>query len=279
MKDPTTLADGIDAFAATSGNKLSAAFARVAEETPEQRAEAYARDCAEALAQDADTRARNRRARYEESRPAEYADATLEALLPQQDPGGRGRGWLTSDAKNALIMGPSGHGKTQLAYAIGNTACDAGRWVEAWAVLELLQVLAPLPTHARSDETRSRRQENALDWAKTCDLLILDDLGPEEPSGFVAERWRAQLLDILTVRDGDPRCRTVVTVNGGTTADQPDDDGKARVRREAAATIANRYSARVATRLQRGCLGIWVEGDCLRKAAAWDPFVIEGGRS
>lgn len=29
---------------------------------------------------------------------------------------------------------------------------------------------------------------------------------------------------------------------------------------------------RAATRLQRECLGIWVEGECLRKAAAWDPF-------
>jgi hypothetical protein len=103
-------------------------------------------------------------------------------------------------------------------------------------------------------------------------VLILDDLGPEEAGGFVAERWRAQLLDILTARDGEGRCRTVVTVNGGTTADQPTEDAKAQVRRDAAAMIASRYSARVATRLQRECLGIWVEGECLRKATTWDPF-------
>jgi hypothetical protein len=252
--------------------KLDAALARAAGETPEQRAAAKRRDDAEALAEQAAIRLQNRRARYTESRPTEYADASLAKLLPQQDPGGRGRGWLTSAAKNALIMGPSGHGKSNLAYAIGNAAIDTGRWVEAWSVLELVQTLAPLPVHARRDESRSRRQENALDWAKDCDLLILDDLGPEEAGGFVAERWRAQLLDILTARDGVARCRTVVTVNGGTTTDQPTEDAKAQVRREAASMIATRYTARAATRLQRECLGIWVEGECLRKAATWDPF-------
>lgn len=260
-----------DLFSDSAG-KLAAARARVAAETPAEAEAARRRDDAEALAEQAVVRNQNRRARYVESRPTEYADASLDRLLPQQDPGGRGRGWLTSTAKNALIMGPSGHGKTSLAYAIGNAAVESGLWVEAWSVLELVQTLAPLPAHARGDENRSRRQENTLDWAKTCDLLILDDLGPEEAGGFVAERWRAQLLDILTARDGAPRCRTIVTVNGGTTADQPTDEAKAQVRRDAAATIAARYSARAATRLQRECLGVWVEGECLRKSATWDPF-------
>jgi hypothetical protein len=282
MKDPTPLADSVNDLARTNPGRYATTLAQLANETPEERAAFVVREreihLAE-LAEQETLRHRYRRARYEDARPAEYAGSTLGRLLPQQDPGGRGRGWLASDAKNALIMGPSGHGKSDLAYAIGNAAVDTGLWVECWSVLELVQALAPLPTHARYDEARSRRQENIFDWAKTCDLLILDDLGPEEPGGFVAERWRAQLLDILTARDGDPRRRTIVTVNGGTTADQPDDDAKARVRRDAAAMIANRYSARVATRLQRGCIGIWVEGECLRKAAAWDPFVIKGGLS
>lgn len=253
-------------------DKLAAALTRVADETPEQRAAARRRDDELALAEQAAIRIQNRRARYAETRPVEYTDASLARLLSQQDPGGRGRGWLTSTAKNALIMGPSGHGKTDLAYAIGNAAIDTGFWVETWSVLELVQVLAPLPAHARHDETRTRRQENALEWAKTCDLLILDDLGREEAGGFVAERWRAQLLDILTARDGNPRRRTIVTVNGGTTTDQPTEDAKAHVRREAAAAIATRYTAPAATRLRKDCLGIWVEGECLRKAATWDPF-------
>lgn len=275
MTNDLTLADYFARLGVADGPRVADVLARVAAETPEERRAAEERDRVANLAELAEmaaTRARYRRARYEEARPVEYANARLDALLPQQDPGGRGRGWLASEAKNALIMGPSGHGKTNLAYAIGNAASDAGLWVESWSVLELVQVLAPLPTHARGDEVRSRRQENTLDRAKHCDLFLADDLGAEEATGFVAERWRAQLLDILTARDGAPRRRNVVTVNGGTTADQADEAAKTRVRREAAALIANRYSARVATRLQRGCLGIWVEGDCLRKAATWDPF-------
>ncbi|MBA9003684.1 ATP-binding protein [Thermomonospora cellulosilytica] len=269
MTDPTPLADAVRAL--DLGSPLAAALARVADETPEQRAAAYLADHREALAEQATARARYRRARYEDARPPEYAHADLTRLHPQQDPGGRGTGWLRSNAKNALLMGPSGHGKTHLAYAIANAAVQAGLWVEAWSVLELVQTLAPLPRHARDDEVRSRRQENTLDWAKTCDLLILDDLGAEEATGYAADRWRAQLLDILTARDGHPRRRTIVTVNGGATAGLAPEQA-AQVRRDAAAMIAARYSARVATRLQRGCLGIWVEGECLRKAQVWDPF-------
>lgn len=274
MKEPRSLADGIAAFSADHEGPLAAALARVADESPEQRDAAIARDRLQTLADDAALRVANRRARYLDSLPAEYAGASLAGLMPQQDPAGRGRGWFASEAKNALVMGPSGHGKTQLAISIGNAAIDAGLWVEYWSVLELVQVLAPLPVHARRDEARSQRQENILDWVKTCDLLILDDLGREEATGYVAERWRAQLLDILTARDGDPRCRTIVTVNGEPTADRSDEASKVQIRARATAQLADRYSAPASTRLQHGCLGIWVEGECLRRVATWDPFKI-----
>jgi DNA replication protein DnaC len=272
MKEPRSISNGVTALTDDHEGQLAAALARIADETPEERDETVRRDRVRTLAEDAALRDANRRARYLDSRPPKFADASLEDLLQQQDPAGRGRGWLASNAKNALIIGPSGHGKTHLAFAIGNAACDSGLWVEAWAVLELVQALAPLPAHARRDEERSQRQENILEWAKTCDLLILDDLGPEEATGYVAERWRAQLLDILTARDGDPRCRTIVTVNGEPTADQASESAKAQIRARATGQIADRYSARVSTRLQQGCIGIWVEGECLRKVAAWDPF-------
>ena len=276
--EPTPIGEHLRKVSLIHDGHYAAALTVVGDETPDQRAAAYVRDHIEALAEQAAERAAYRRERYIEARPPEYATANLADLLPQQDPDGRGSRWLGSGARNALITGPSGHGKTHLAYAIGNAACDHGHWVEAWSVLELVQALAPLPQHARRDERRSLRQENLLSWAKTCDLLILDDLGAEEGTGYVAERWRAQLLDILTARDGHPGCRTIVTMNGGTTADQPTEDAKAEVKRAAAATVAERYSARATTRLRRDCLGIWVEGECLRKAATWDPFGAEAGR-
>jgi DNA replication protein DnaC len=247
-----------------SAEQVASATAQFAADNADIDAESYRAS--------AEERARNRRSRYEDARPVEYATASLDDLLSQQDPEGKGRGWLASGARIGLLMGPSGHGKTSLAYAIGNAACDAHMWVEAWSVAELVQALAPLPLHARRDETRSTRQENILGWAKECDLLILDDLGSEEAGGFVADRWRSQLLDILSARDGHPGRRTIVTANGGSTEDQATEELKAAVKIAAANGIADRYDARIATRLRRDMLGIWVEGECLRKIAVWNPF-------
>lgn len=278
MTRPTTLADEVRAVTADGSipaNPLAAAFARLANESPEQR---QARDDRDRAAYEAElkemaaTRDRYRRARYEEARPHEFADVTLDGLLPQQNPDGRGRGWLTSGAKVGLLFGPSGHGKSHLAYAIGNAAIDAGQWVEAWSAAELMRALAPLPTHARRDEIRSTRQERTLDWAKDCDLLILDDLGAEEAGTFAADRWCPTLLEILSARDTNARCRTLVTANAGTTDDQPTDEAKNAVKIAAANSMAARYDTRVATRLRKDSIGIWVEGECLRRPATWNPF-------
>lgn len=213
-----------------------------------------------------------RRNRYAQGRPSEYAESSLGRLLPQQNPGGKGSGWLDSGAKIGLLSGPSGHGKTDLSYAIGNEAIERGIWVEAWSVVELVQVLAPLPVHARKDEVRSARQENVFDAAKECELLILDDLGAEEGGGFVAERWRSQLLDLLTARDTNRDRRTIVTLNGGSTLDQPDEAAKTAVKTATFNRLAEHYDTRVATRLRRDMVGIWVEGECLRKISTWNPF-------
>jgi DNA replication protein DnaC len=277
---PPSLADAVAEFQKTAGGPLAAAMARIAQESPEEAAAAIARDDAEALRIAAAERAEYRRRRYEEARPKVYSFATFESLTPQQDPEGRGRRWLASDHKNALLVGPSGHGKTFLAYTIGNHAVRQGLWVEAWPVSELFQALAPLPVHARSDESRSRRQENILDSVRECDVLLLDDLGAESGSGYVADRNVQTLTDILTVRDTNPRRRNVVTLNGDRTAHLTDDPAGGKTRDEkvkavklaAANSIAARYGARVATRLQNDMVGIWVEGECFRRAAEWDPF-------
>jgi hypothetical protein len=60
-------------------------------------------------------------------------------------------------------------------------------------------------------------------------------------------------------------------VNGDNTVGRPADEQR-RVRAEAAAAIAPRYGARAATRIRRDTVGIWVDGECLRQIATWDPF-------
>ncbi|MFG2001737.1 ATP-binding protein [Spirillospora sp. NPDC048911] len=270
--DMTPLSETVDGYRASAPAALQQALERVAHETPEQAAEALAKADAEALREAAQERATYRRRRYEDARPKAYAFACYDHLLPQQDPGGRGRGWLASGHKNALLVGPSGHGKTHLAYTIGNDAVARGLWVEAWSVSELLQALSPLPTHARFDEARSRRQELIGDAVKECELLILDDLGVEVGSGYVADRNIETLSDVLTARDSNPDCRTVITLNGPPTADLPAEEERQRVKAEAANSIANRYGARLATRLQNDMVGIWIEGECFRRPATWNPF-------
>lgn len=274
----TPLADAVAEYRENAPGPLADAMRRVAAESPEEAAAALAQADAEALAAAAERRAEYRRRRYEDARPKVYTFACYEHLLPQQDPDGRGRGWLASGHKNALLVGPSGHGKTHLAFAICNDAVARGLWVEVWSVSELFQALAPLPTHARFDEVRSRRQEATWDAVKECDLLLLDDLGAETGSGYVADRNVEQLTEILTARDTVPARRTIVTLNGGTTADLVDDKQQTReqkvreVKLAAANSIAGRYGARVATRLQNDMIGVWVEGECFRQAATWDPF-------
>lgn len=268
----TPLADAVAGYRRQAGGPLAAAIARVADETPEAAAAALARDDAEALRNAAEQRAALRRRRYEDTRPKAYTWASYDNLIAQQDPEGRGTRWLQSGHKIAMLVGPSGHGKTHLAYAIGNDAVNRGLWVEAWPVLELLQTLAPLPVHARFDEVRSRRQETTLDAVKACDLLILDDLGVETGSGYVADRNIEQLTDILTARDTDPNCRTIITLNGGKTAHLATEAEQSKVRAEAMKGISTRYGARIETRLQADMVGIWVEGECFRQASTWDPF-------
>lgn len=269
----TPLADALAEFRDNAPRgPLADAIERVANETPEERAAALARADAEALREAEASRASYRRRRYEDARPKVYTFACYDHLLPQQDPDGRGRGWLASGHKNALIVGPSGHGKTHLAYAIGNDAVARGLWVEAWSVSELLQALAPLPTHARFDEARSRRQETIWDSVRGCDLLILDDLGAETGSGYVADRNTEHLKDILDARDTDQGRRTIVTLNGGKTGHLSSEKERRQVKAAAANQVAERYGARIATRLQNDMVGIWVEGESFRQAATWDPF-------
>ncbi|RJL22041.1 ATP-binding protein [Bailinhaonella thermotolerans] len=225
--------------------------------SPELEEEFAALDAA-ALAEAARDRAVYRRRRYEnEMRPPAYADASTRNLLKQQDPGGRLSGWLGSPHRNLLVMGPSGHGKSHAAYAITNAAIDAGLWVEAWYVPDLVAALSPPEAHERRDPDRAAQRERRMERVQECDLLLLDDLGREPATPHIHERWRSQLTTILTHREG-ARLRTIVTANAE--------------ERATGTRVLEPYGAPVITRLRGDCIGAWIEGDCLRVEAAWNPF-------
>lgn len=96
---------------------------------------------------------------------------------------------------NLILSGPTGSGKTSMAYAIGKEIYLLGHKVKIWQSAELF------------DEMRGTDQsKDVLDSVKNSDLLILDDLGSERKTDWVEERlfliidyrWQWKLPVIVT---------------------------------------------------------------------------------
>lgn len=141
---------------------------------------------------------------WRRSCPARYAGARVTELHPQQDPGGRVSGWFEHGGRNLVAKGPSRHGKTHLAYAIGHQARAAGLWVVAWSAPAFLDAIRP-----GADD-----HGEALHHAMTCDLLIIDDLGRDRDTDWTRERFY-RVFDARVSgdrADGGP-LRTIVTTN------------------------------------------------------------------
>lgn len=139
------------------------------------------------------------RARAWDARAGSYRHAALDRLEPQQDPRGHVSEWLGGDARNLVLHGPSRHGKTWAAMAVGNTAVARGDWAIFWPVPDLNAALRP---------TDPGHDPQALEEATRCDLLVLDDLGKQADTPWTLEQlWR--LLDARARHDR----RTVVTFN------------------------------------------------------------------
>jgi len=147
--------------------------------------------------------AANRAAAYLRRRPSRYATASYDTLRPDQDPGGRIRRWWDHGPRALLLAGPSRTGKTTAAYAIANDVHTRGTWVMAWTAADLSAALKP-----------DSGAPLTYDYATTCDLLILDDLGRER----VTDWWLEQLQRIVDHRCANGR-RLVVTTNSGPSAD------------------------------------------------------------
>jgi DNA replication protein DnaC len=99
------------------------------------------------------------------------------------------------NSENLILSGPTGSGKTSMAYAVGREIYLLGHKVKVWQTAELF------------DEMRSIDQsKEVLESVKTADLLILDDLGSERKTEWVEERlfliidyrWQWKLPIIIT---------------------------------------------------------------------------------
>lgn len=113
------------------------------------------------------------------------------ALTFSENPEGK---WL-------LLEGTYGSGKTHLAAAIGNTRLGQGEFVLFVTTPDLLDHLRV----SYSDDAESSYDET-FDRVRSCDLLILDDLGVENPSAWAKEklfqllnhRYTHQLATVIT---------------------------------------------------------------------------------
>jgi DNA replication protein DnaC len=140
--------------------------------------------------------AANRNRAYTRTLPSRYANAAYSMLRPQQDPQGKVSRWLRSKLRTLVLAGPPRTGKTTAAYAIANDAHRQGLWVVARPAIELSAALKP------------DGEPLAYEYATTCDLLILDDLGRDRAT----EWWLEQLHGIADARCADHR-RLIVTSN------------------------------------------------------------------
>lgn len=176
-----------------------------------------------------------RNAQWSKRLPAMYESATLEGLLPHQDPDGKVRGWLDrEDSLTLVLVGPADRGKTHVGYAVGAEALRRGNTVVAYTLADLNAAMRP------------DGDPLAYERATTYEYLLLDDLGREQVTGWSLE----QIQRILDHRTRE-RLRTIVTTN------------------LTATEIEERYGSPVIGRLTYQATIVKIEGPSLRKPAAW----------
>ncbi|MEV7011763.1 hypothetical protein [Streptosporangium sp. NPDC051022] len=196
--------------------------------SPEEAARAdalMARDEQAAFADAAARREAGRARLWARRCPRKYQAAAYAQFHPQQDPTGTHLAtrtktanavttWLDSPHQGLLLKGPSRHGKSYVAYAIGHAARARGLYVSAWSIPVLNKAL-------RGD---LGEKEAAAAWAEAfdSDLFLVDDLGQENTTGWTKEQLYVIAEYRLTAGDDDgeggtrpyPR-RMVTTTNFG----------------------------------------------------------------
>lgn len=141
-------------------------------------------------------------------------------------------------AENLLFLGGTGLGKTHLSTAIAKTVIEAGFDVVYETAINLFSDYES----ERFERTRRAEDEVSLtDRYRTCDLLIMDDLGAELTNQFTV----SVLYNLLNTRMGLGRS-TVISTN------------------LSAEELRKRYTDRIASRLFGTYLTFFFRGDDIR---------------
>ncbi|GAA4209480.1 hypothetical protein GCM10022252_76070 [Streptosporangium oxazolinicum] len=157
--------------------------------------------------------------------PQKYRTATYDQFKPQQDPTGMHlatrtkttnavTAWLDGPHQGLLLKGPSRHGKSYAAYAIGHAARARGLYVSAWSM--------PILNKALRGDLGEKEGTAAWTDVLDSDLLYLDDIGRENVTRWTTEQLHIIAEHRLTTGDDDgdggtrtwPR-RTITSTNLG----------------------------------------------------------------
>jgi DNA replication protein DnaC len=143
--------------------------------------------------------ARLRRACFEHRKTIDEFDFQFNSSIPKAKLVDLATCTFIGRRENAILVGPTGVGKSHIAQAIGHRACLSGFTVLYTSAQDLFRQLRA----ARGDGSHDRRM---LRYA-TPDLLIIDDLGLRPLAGD-------EPLDLYEViRHRHERCSTVLTSN------------------------------------------------------------------
>ena len=104
------------------------------------------------------------------------------------------------EGENLLMIGSAGLGKTHLALSIANRVIRSGYEVFYCSAASIFGVI--------EDEKYGRRQGATMSTLKSCDLLVLDDLGAEYLNAAIV----SDIYDLLNSRINQRKC-TVITTN------------------------------------------------------------------
>ncbi len=143
--------------------------------------------------------------------PPRYRRASFDNFVPQterqrqvlrmMEEYANGFGFTTEDG--LLVAGPKGTGKTHLVASVALDLCRRGFQPRFWNVPELLQTIRSSFNAEAADKQMTEAQ--IMQEIMGADLLILDDLGTEKPSDWVADRlylivnWRYEHLKPVLV--------------------------------------------------------------------------------
>lgn len=213
-----------------------ARHAVITDDTPTLAELQLAADRREA-AERAARQAANRAVVYTRRRPSRYATAAYDQLRADQDPDGKVSRWWASGPRSLVLAGPTRTGKTTAAYAIANDVHRQQQWVMVWTAADLSAALKP-----------DSAEPMAYEYAITCPLLVIDDLGRER----VTDWWLEQLQRIVDHRCAHER-RLIVTTNTAADADAVYDE------------LSDRYGHPVVERLLDGGGLLVLDGPPVRR--------------